>query len=257
MNGVYDVKDEKLIEYAQEVDKIREKFTEVTFEHIPRKENEKVDTLAKITGTMGSWKTRYVVFQIELTPHTSLPAVEQEEKDWRIVIISYLMEGKLSNDPREARKLKIRPALSYKEDDYVLREVHEGCCGNDLGDYALARKMLLAGYCWPFVPHDAQELVMSYDSCQRNARLHHRSAMLMKTITAACPFDHWGIDIVGPFPIAPAQKKFLLVAVAYFSKCVEAEPLARITESDVLKLLWKNIVCKYTVPRRLISDNRR
>ncbi|XP_073033782.1 uncharacterized protein [Primulina eburnea] len=50
-----------------------------------------------------------------------------------------------------------------------------------------------------------------------------------------------GMDIVGPFLVARAQKKFLLVAVEYFSKWVEAEPLARITEKEVLKFLWKNI----------------
>ncbi|XP_075494699.1 uncharacterized protein LOC142532266 [Primulina tabacum] len=95
MKGMYDVKDEKLIEYAREVDRIREKFTEITFEQIPRKENEKADTLAKMAGTMGSWKTRDVVFQVELTPHTSSPAVEHGEEDWRTEIIDYLKEGKL------------------------------------------------------------------------------------------------------------------------------------------------------------------
>ncbi|XP_075479434.1 uncharacterized protein LOC142520317 [Primulina tabacum] len=80
---------------------------------------------------------------------------------------------------------------------------------------------------------------MSCDICQHHARLHHRPATMMKVVTATCPFDQWGIDIVGPFSIAPAQKKFLLVAVDYFSKWVEAEPLARITENDVLKFLWK------------------
>ncbi|XP_073278732.1 uncharacterized protein [Primulina huaijiensis] len=155
------------------------------------------------------------------------------------------------------QKWPLLRCLSYQEADYVLREVHEGCCGNHLGAYALARKVLLAGYSWPSVLHDAQEIVMSCDSCQRHARLHHRPTAMMKAITAACPFDQWGMDIVGPFPIAPAQKKFLLVAVDYFSKWVEAEPLARITESDVLKFLWKNIVCRYGVPRRLISDNGR
>ncbi|XP_073033913.1 uncharacterized protein [Primulina eburnea] len=161
MKGMYDVKDEKLIEYAREVDRVREKFTEITFEQIPGKENEKADNLAKMAGTMRSWKNRDVVFQIELTPHTSSPAVEQEEEDWRTDIIDYLKEGKLPDNPREARKLKIKCSryvmvvdvlfrssfagpllrcLSYKEADYVLREVHEGCCGNHLGAYALARK---------------------------------------------------------------------------------------------------------------------
>ncbi|XP_073017859.1 uncharacterized protein [Primulina eburnea] len=82
-------------------------------------------------------------------------------------------------------------------------------------------------------------------------------ATLMKTIWASCPFDQWGMDIVGPFAIAGAQKKFLLMAVDYLSKWVEAEPLAKITEQEVLKFLWKNIVCRFGVPRRLISDNGR
>ncbi|XP_073067256.1 uncharacterized protein [Primulina eburnea] len=144
--------------------------------------------------------------------------------------------------------------LSYHEADYVLREVHEGCCGKHLGAYALARKVMLVGYCWPLVMHAAQEFVMSCDSCQHHAPLHHRPAALMKTITAACP---WGIDIVRSFPIAPAQKNFISVAVDYFSKWVEAEPLARVIENDVLKFFWKNIVCRYGVPRRLISYNGR
>ncbi|XP_075504607.1 uncharacterized protein LOC142542043 [Primulina tabacum] len=82
-------------------------------------------------------------------------------------------------------------------------------------------------------------------------------ATLMKPIWASCPFDQWGMDIVGPFPVARAQKKFLLVDVDYFSKWVEAEPLAKITEQEVLKFLWKNIVCRFGVPRRIISDNGR
>ncbi|XP_073049572.1 uncharacterized protein [Primulina eburnea] len=61
----------------------------------------------------------------------------------------------------------------------------------------------------------------------------------------------------GTFPVARAQKKFLLVAVDYFPKWVEAEPLARITEKEVLKFLWKNIICMFEVSKRLISDNGR
>ncbi|XP_075473886.1 uncharacterized protein LOC142504933 [Primulina tabacum] len=145
-----------------------------------------------MAGTMGSWKTRDVVFQVELTPHTSSPTVEQEEEDWRTVITDYSKEGKLPVDPREAQQSFAEPllrCLSYQEADYMLREVHEGCCGNHLGAYALARKVLLAGYSWPSVLYDAQELVMSCDSCQRHARLHHQPAAMMKAVTAACPFD--------------------------------------------------------------------
>ncbi|XP_075473304.1 uncharacterized protein LOC142504308 [Primulina tabacum] len=67
------------------------------------------------------------------------------------------------------------------------------------------------------------------------------------------PSGAW--NIVGPFLVARTQKKFILVAVDYLSKWVEAEPLARITEQEVLKFLWKNILCRFGVPGRLISDN--
>ncbi|RVW59784.1 hypothetical protein CK203_100621 [Vitis vinifera] len=49
------------------------------------------------------------------------------------------------------------------------------------------------------------------------------------------PFAQWGMDIVGPLPAAPAQKKFLLVATDYFSKWVEAEAYASIKDKDVTK----------------------
>ncbi|KAL0344715.1 UNVERIFIED_CONTAM: hypothetical protein Sradi_4302800 [Sesamum radiatum] len=68
---------------------------------------------------------------------------------------------------------------------------------------------------------------------------------------------HEGIDIVGHFPLAAGQRKFLLVAIDYFTKWVEAEPLARITEGEVMKFIWKNIVCGFGIPQEIISDNDR
>ncbi|KAL0291939.1 UNVERIFIED_CONTAM: hypothetical protein Sradi_7008700 [Sesamum radiatum] len=65
------------------------------------------------------------------------------------------------------------------------------------------------------------------------------------------------MDIVGLFPLATGQRKFLLVAIDYFTKWVEAEPLARITEGEIMKFIWKNIVCRFGIPREIISDNGR
>ncbi|KAL2243655.1 UNVERIFIED_CONTAM: hypothetical protein Sindi_0483500 [Sesamum indicum] len=58
----------------------------------------------------------------------------------------------------------------------------------------------------------------------------------MEPIRVACPFDQWGIDIVGPFPPAQAQKKFIIVAVEYFSKWVEAEAMAKISGKEGRKI---------------------
>ncbi|KAL0445368.1 UNVERIFIED_CONTAM: hypothetical protein Slati_2259500 [Sesamum latifolium] len=66
-----------------------------------------------------------------------------------------------------------------------------------------------------------------------------------------------GDSIVGPFPLTTGQRKFLLVAIDYFTKWVEAEPLARITEGEVMKFIWKNIICRFGIPREILSDNGR
>ncbi|KAL0434465.1 UNVERIFIED_CONTAM: hypothetical protein Slati_2780800 [Sesamum latifolium] len=71
------------------------------------------------------------------------------------------------------------------------------------------------------------------------------------------PFTQWGIDIVGHFLVASGQRKFLSVAIDYFTKWIKAEPLARITEGEVMKFIWKNIVCRFGIPREIISDNGR
>ena len=59
-----------------------------------------------------------------------------------------------------------------------------------------------------------------------------------------------------PFSVAPAQKKFLLVATDYFTKWVEVEAFAAIKDKDVTRLLWKNIICHFGIPWVIISDNR-
>ncbi|KAL0433836.1 UNVERIFIED_CONTAM: hypothetical protein Slati_2717900 [Sesamum latifolium] len=71
------------------------------------------------------------------------------------------------------------------------------------------------------------------------------------------PLHAVGMDIVGPFPLAAGQRKFLLVAIDYFTKWIKAEPMARITEGEVMKFIWKNIVCRFGIPREIISDNDR
>ena len=51
------------------------------------------------------------------------------------------------------------------------------------------------------------------------------------------------------------QMKFLIVAIEYFTKWVEAEPVAQITAHKVQQFVWKNVVCRFGVPKRLVSDN--
>ena len=65
------------------------------------------------------------------------------------------------------------------------------------------------------------------------------------------------MNILGPFSIASGQRKFVVVAIDYFTKWVEAEVLATITEQKIQKFFWKAVVCRYEILKVLITDNRK
>jgi len=49
--------------------------------------------------------------------------------------------------------------------------------------------------------------------------------------------------------------KYLVVAIEYFTKWIEAEPVAQITTHKIQHFIWKNIVCRFGIPKHLVSDN--
>ncbi|XP_022881066.1 uncharacterized protein LOC111398385 [Olea europaea var. sylvestris] len=65
------------------------------------------------------------------------------------------------------------------------------------------------------------------------------------------------IDFVGPLPKGRESATFVIVAIDYFTKWVEAERLARITEANTIKFVWKNIICKFDILHSLVSNNGR
>ena len=60
---------------------------------------------------------------------------------------------------------------------------------------------------------------------------------------------------MGPFLLGKKQIKFLIIAIDYFTKWVEVEPVATITEAKIRSFIWKNIVCRFGIPNTIISNN--
>nr|XP_023884720.1 uncharacterized protein K02A2.6-like [Quercus suber] len=102
---------------------------------------------------------------------------------------------------------------------------------------------------------DAAEYVLKCDQCQKHAPLIHQLVSQLNPISRSWPFAQWGLDILGPFPWATGNRRFVIVAVDYFTKWAEAEALGNIRDTDVKKFVWKKIVTRFGVPESLISDN--
>ncbi|XP_074326700.1 uncharacterized protein LOC141664647 [Apium graveolens] len=69
------------------------------------------------------------------------------------------------------------------------------------------------------------------------------------------PFCKWGMDILGPFPIASGQRKFIVVAINYFTKWIEAKALAKITTKKITQFFWENVICRYEIPRIFVTND--
>lgn len=117
--------------------------------------------------------------------------------------------------------------FSITEGILVLREAHEGGCAEHIGFGSLARKVARAGFYWPTMRKDAEEMVKKCPSCQKHGQKIHIPAIEMIAISSPCRFARWGVDIVGPFVKAKEGKQFLVIAVDYFTKWVEAEPFSK------------------------------
>jgi len=147
--------------------------------------------------------------------------------------------------------------ITNKRAEYILVEIHEGICGNHAGARTMAAKVLRDGYYWPSVQGDYAEYVKKCAKCQVFDPLHHTRSEELHSIIYPWPFAIWGMDIIGPFSPRKGQTKFFLVGVDYFTKWIEAGPLASILAKNVQNFVWKSIVCRFGVPHIIITDNGR
>ncbi|GKD65082.1 reverse transcriptase domain-containing protein, partial [Tanacetum coccineum] len=107
----------------------------------------------------------------------------------------------------------------------------------------------------PSIYKDAHELVKNCDSCQRQGKISQRDEMPQNSIKVCEIFDVWGIDFMGPFPSSKGDK-YILVAVDYLSKWVEAKALPTNDARVVCKFL-KSLFARFGAPRAIIMGENR
>ena len=191
-------------------------------------------------------------------------------------IVVYLKTGEQSEDKMEAQIFWLKAARYVLYDDklyrrgysmpllkcatpsevkYIMREIHEGTYRNHSRGQSLAFKALRQGYCWSMMKTDCMEYAHKCDKCRRFALISKAYPEELKSITSPWPFTVWGINQINQLPKGKVSVQYVIVVVDYFTKWVEAEPLASITPAKIKEFVYKNIVCWYEVPHTIISDN--
>nr|XP_016450187.1 PREDICTED: uncharacterized protein LOC107775030 [Nicotiana tabacum] len=235
VNGSYEAQEDRMQRYLDKIQIALHRFKEWTLVHVPREKNCEVDALANL----GSYAEKE-----DLLPKTVVQlfksVVEEGHAEinstsltweWRNKYIVYLKDGKLPTDHKELRAMRTKAAkfslnengalyrrtfdgpleicLGPGDTDHVLREIHEGTCGNHSGPDSLVRKVIRVGYYWDSVEKDAREFVRKCNKCQRFAPMIHQPREQLHSVLSLWPFMKWGMHIVGPLPTAPDKARFI------------------------------------------------
>ncbi|GJR37271.1 reverse transcriptase domain-containing protein [Tanacetum coccineum] len=280
VNGSYIAKESGMVQYLKKVKTLAKSFKEFSIKQIPRSENKKVDALSKIASTSFEHLNKQVLVEElkekSINEKKILDVVEEEGNTWMTPICEYLTKEILPEDIKKARAVR-RKAVRYAmingtlykksflgpwlrcvgplQANYVLREIHEGSCSMHSGPRSVVAKVIQTGYYWPTMHMDARNLIRECNDCQIHRPVPRNPQQNLTPITSPWPFYKWGIDIAGPFPEGPGKVKFLIVAIDYFTKWIEAKAVATITGNQVKKFVWDNIVCRFGLPGEIISDN--
>jgi ribonuclease HI len=274
-------RDPKLERYLDTVRRLEASFEVFSVKNIPRGENEHAYLLAK-SAAQGLPLPSEVFFEtikapsVELMERAVLTISLVHSEDWRTEIISFLQGNCLSDDKTYNKRMEARTrpyvviegefykhgvcspllkCLSRSEGIELMKEIHAGLCGSHIGSRPLLGKVFRQGFYWPKAASDAADLVQKCENCKKCARDQKQPSSLTQLIQPTCPLQRWGLDLLGPLPPAQGNLRYVVVAVEYFSKWVEAKPLATITSVIVQKFFWQNIVCRFGETKAITVDN--
>ncbi|KAK8923605.1 hypothetical protein KSP39_PZI019550 [Platanthera zijinensis] len=212
----------------------------------------------------------------ERFPDEQILAISEELVSWYADYVNYLVSNILPSDLNyQQRKRFLHQVRSYLWDppylfkigaDGVVRrcipevEMHpilENCHSSPYGGHfkgnRTAMKVLEAGFYWPKLFHDSREHVKRCDRCQKEENIKKNEAMPMNPILEVELFDVWGIDFMGPF-VNSNGNLFILLAVDYVSKWVEAIATTKNDAKVALYFLKNFIFSRFGTPKAIISD---
>ncbi|CAL2238604.1 unnamed protein product [Prunus armeniaca] len=147
----------------------------------------------------------------------------------------------------------VRRCVSEYEFNSILTFCHSSACGGHFGPKKTALKVLQCGFYWPSLFKDVYTYCSTCDRCQRTGNISSRNQMPLTPILIVEIFDVWGIDFMGPFPSSYGFI-YILLAVDYVSKWVEAIPTRTNDSKVVLSFVKENIFSRFGTPRAIISD---
>ncbi|GKD25113.1 reverse transcriptase domain-containing protein [Tanacetum coccineum] len=129
---------------------------------------------------------------------------------------------------------------------------HNGPTGGHHGANYTAKKSLIPNFIGRLFTKMPMTWSHGVTLVNVKAKSRKKDEMPQNAIQVCEIFDVWGIDFIGPFPSSRGNK-YILVAIDYLSKWVEAKALPTNDARVVIKFL-ESLFVRFGTPRAIISD---
>ncbi|RDX70003.1 Gypsy retrotransposon integrase-like protein 1, partial [Mucuna pruriens] len=236
----WEMHDPKLIPYHDYITETSKYFDRITFYYVLGDENQTADTLATLSSMLRVNKGQ------EITIHG---ATQNGKRTLRRLAADFFLSGPILY--KRSADLTLLHCMDDQEAKEIIEEVHEGVFGTHANGHALARKILRVGYYWTKMESDCCQHVKRFRKCQVYANNMHVAPSPLHNLTSPWPFSLWGLDIIGPIePKVSNEHRFILVAIAYFTKSIEATSHASVTKSIVIKFITRRLSREHLQPGR-------
>uniref|UniRef100_A0A2N9HA06 Uncharacterized protein n=1 Tax=Fagus sylvatica TaxID=28930 RepID=A0A2N9HA06_FAGSY len=288
-NGEWQARDPKLIPYQRYISRLLPKFKYITFTYTPRAHNHFADALATLASLIKlvegddvrplRIETRDIPAYCVCVEECMNVEAEIDDKPWYYDIKRFIQDREYppratENEKKYIRRMAFQFFLSgeilYKrthdatllrcvdaeEANRLIQEMHAGLMGAHANGPFLARKIMRAGYYWLTMERDCIRHVQTCHKCQMYQNSKNAPPQYLHTMASPWPFSAWGMDVIGAItPKASNGHEFILVAIDYFTKWVEACSFKNVTQVAVTRFVKNNIICRYGMPEMLITDN--
>jgi hypothetical protein len=285
-NGEWQAWDPKLIPYQRYISQLIPKFKYVTFTYTPRAHNNFADVLAILASLIQLlegddvqplWiETHGVPAYCVCIEECMSVEAEPDDKPWYHDIKCFVQNREYPAEATENEKKYIcKMALQFflsgevlykwthdatllrcvdvEEANQLIDGMHSGLMGAHANGPFLAKKIMRAGYYWLTI---CIKHVQACHKCQIYQNRKNAPPQYLHTSATPWPFFAWWMDVIRAItPKASNGHEFILVAIDYFTKWVEACSFKNVTQVVVTQFVKSNIICRYRMLEMIITDN--